>query len=74
MSFEDCSVIAKCLEGAGAMIYEERGYIGGGDNVDIMSQVEMAVSPFVPHSICSFLYVFPSFWIVFYRAEACGIV
>lgn len=40
MSFEDCSVIAKCLEGAGAMIYEERGYIGGGDNVDIMSQVE----------------------------------
>jgi len=40
MSYEDCSVIAKCLEGAGAMIFEERGYIGGGDNDDIMSRVE----------------------------------
>lgn len=40
MSFEDCSVIAKCLEAAGSMIFEEQGYIGGGDNADIMSQVE----------------------------------
>lgn len=40
MSYEDCSVIAKCLEGAGSVIFEERGYIGGGDNTDIMSQVE----------------------------------
>jgi hypothetical protein len=40
MSYDDCSVIAKCLEGAGAMIFEEQGYIGGGDNADIMSQVE----------------------------------
>lgn len=40
MSYEDCSVIAKCLDGAGAMIFEERGYIGGGDNTDVMSEVE----------------------------------
>jgi hypothetical protein len=40
MDYDDCAVIAKCLEGAGAMIFEEQGYIGGGDNVDIMSQVE----------------------------------
>ena len=40
MDFNDCAVIAKCLEGAGAMIFQEQGYIGGGDNTDIMSQVE----------------------------------
>ena len=40
MSYDDCAVIAKCLDGAGAMIFEEHGYIGGGDNQDIMSQVE----------------------------------
>jgi len=40
MSYEDCAVIAKCLEGAGEMIFAEQGYIGGGDNADIMAQVE----------------------------------
>ena len=40
MSYDDCAVIAKCLEGAGSMIFEEKGYIGGGDNTDILSQVE----------------------------------
>ena len=40
MSFEDCSVIAKCLETAGEIIFEETGYQGGGDNADIYSQVE----------------------------------
>jgi hypothetical protein len=40
MSYEDCSVIAKCLETAGEIIYEEVGYQGGGDNADIYSQVE----------------------------------
>jgi hypothetical protein len=40
MSYEDCSVIAKCLESAGQMLFDEIGYQGGGDNVDIMSQVE----------------------------------
>lgn len=39
MSYEDCSVIAKCLESAGSMIFDEIGNIGGGDNVDIMDQV-----------------------------------
>lgn len=40
MSYEDCSVIAKCLEAAGSMIFEEVGYLGGGDNVDVLDQVE----------------------------------
>jgi hypothetical protein len=40
MSYEDCAVIAKCLETAGEIIFEETGYTGGGDNADIYSQVE----------------------------------
>jgi hypothetical protein len=40
MSYDDCAVIAKCLETAGAIIFEEVGYQGGGDNADIYSQVE----------------------------------
>jgi len=40
MSYEDCSVIAKCLEASGAALFNEVGYIGGGDNDDIMSRVE----------------------------------
>lgn len=39
MSYEDCSVIAKCLETAGSALFEEVGYIGGGDNADIMDTV-----------------------------------
>jgi hypothetical protein len=40
MSYDDCSVIAKCLETAGTILFEEAGYQGGGDNADIYSQVE----------------------------------
>jgi hypothetical protein len=40
MSYDDCAVIAKCLETAGEIIFEETGYTGGGDNVDVYSQVE----------------------------------
>ena len=40
MSYDDCSVIAKALETAGEIIFEERGYSGGGDNGDVYSQVE----------------------------------
>ena len=40
MSYDDCSVIAKALETAGEIIFEETGYSGGGDNADIYSQVE----------------------------------
>ena len=40
MSYDDCAVIAKCLETAGEILYEEIGYQGGGDNADIYSQVE----------------------------------
>jgi hypothetical protein len=39
MSYEDCSVIAKCLETAGSALFEEYGNIGGGDNADVMEQV-----------------------------------
>ena len=40
MSYDDCAVIAKCLESAGNILFEELGYQGGGDNADIYSQVE----------------------------------
>lgn len=40
MSYDDCAVIAKCLESAGSILFEELGYQGGGDNSDIYSQVE----------------------------------
>jgi len=39
MSYDDCAVIAKCLETAGEILYEEVGYQGGGDNADVYSQV-----------------------------------
>jgi hypothetical protein len=39
MSYDDCAVIAKCLETAGNILYEEIGYQGGGDNADVYSQV-----------------------------------
>jgi hypothetical protein len=39
MSYDDCAVIAKALETAGNILYEEVGYQGGGDNADIYSQV-----------------------------------
>jgi len=42
MSYDDCSVIAKALETAGAILYEEVGFQGGGDNSDVYSQVEAA--------------------------------
>lgn len=39
MSYDDCSVIAKCLSAAGEMLFNEVGYQGGGDNADVMDQV-----------------------------------
>lgn len=39
MSYEDCEVIHKALQGAGQTIFDEIGNIGGGDNADVMSQV-----------------------------------
>lgn len=42
MTEEDCVVIAKCFEAAGEALFEETGYRGGGDNVDIYQQVEAA--------------------------------
>lgn len=42
MSYEDCSVINKCLTAAGATIFAEIGNVGGGDNEDILTQVSKA--------------------------------
>jgi hypothetical protein len=39
MSYDDCAVIHKALTTAGATLYDEVGFVGGGDNVDVMSQV-----------------------------------
>jgi hypothetical protein len=39
----DLEVVHKALSSAGSMIFEEVGYIGGGDNVDVMSQVESVI-------------------------------
>jgi hypothetical protein len=39
MSYEDCSVIHKALSNAGSAIFDEVGFIGGGDNNDVMTQV-----------------------------------
>lgn len=47
---EDCEIIAKCMEAAGSAIYEEYGAVGGGDNADIMSQVEAAVGEHISKS------------------------
>ena len=44
MSYEDCSVINKCLTSAGATIFAEIGNVGGGDNEDILTQVSKAAA------------------------------
>lgn len=44
MSYEDCAVINKALTAAGSTIFQEIGYIGGGDNDDILSQVSKAAA------------------------------
>lgn len=41
MSYEDCAVIHKCLETAGSILFEEKGYQGGGANNDVLTQVEL---------------------------------
>lgn len=43
MSYEDCSVIAKCLETAGTALFQEVGYIGGGANDDVMDVVTKSI-------------------------------
>lgn len=50
MSDQDCMVIAKCLEAAGSAIFDEVGYIGGGDNVDVLGQVNAAAAEYVGKS------------------------
>ena len=39
MSYDDCAVIHKALTVSGRTIFDEVGFIGGGDNLDVMSQV-----------------------------------
>lgn len=50
MSYEDCEVIHKALSAAGETIYDEVGFIGGGDNVDVMSKVDAFLSERVEKS------------------------
>jgi hypothetical protein len=50
MSDADCSVIHKALSGAGSALFAEIGYIGGGDNADVMSQVDAAIEASISKS------------------------
>lgn len=40
MSYEDCAVIAKCLESAGEILFQELGFQGGGENGDVMDFIQ----------------------------------
>lgn len=40
MSYDDCAVIAKCLESTGEILFTELGFQGGGDNGDVMDLVQ----------------------------------
>lgn len=50
LSVEDCEIISKCMEAAGQAMYEEIGYVGGGDNADVMAQLEAEVDGIVSKS------------------------
>jgi hypothetical protein len=39
MTYDDCAVVHKALSTAGAALFDEVGFIGGGDNQDVMSMV-----------------------------------
>lgn len=40
---EDCEIIAKCLEAASENIFAEQGYVGGGDNSDVLAQADAVI-------------------------------
>lgn len=44
MDDQDCAVIHKALTSAGSLIFQEIGFQGGGDNADVMSMVDQAIS------------------------------
>jgi hypothetical protein len=50
MSHEDCAVIAKCLDAASTALFDEVGYIGGGDNVDPLERVNALAAESVSKS------------------------
>lgn len=50
MSHEDCAVIAKCLDSASSALFDEVGYIGGGDNVDPLERVNALAAESVSKS------------------------
>ncbi len=50
MEDRDCAVIHKALTAAGELIFQEIGFQGGGDNVDIMSQVDAYIGEEVAKS------------------------
>jgi hypothetical protein len=51
MSDADCAVIHKALSTAGSVLFDEIGYVGGGDNgPDVMAQVDAAVEASIAKS------------------------
>lgn len=50
MDHEDCAVIAKCLDAASSALFEEVGYIGGGDNADPLERVNALAAESVSKS------------------------
>jgi predicted Holliday junction resolvase-like endonuclease len=50
MSDRDCAVIHKALNSAGEMLFQELGYAGGGDNADVLSEVDAAIEAQVAKS------------------------
>lgn len=50
LSYEDCAIISKAFEAAGEALFQEQGYIGGGDNSDVLTQVSALVDQTVSKS------------------------
>lgn len=50
MDEADCAVIAKCLDSASSALFDEVGYIGGGDNVDPLAHVNALVGESISKS------------------------
>lgn len=50
MDHDDCAVIAKCLDAASTALFDEVGYVGGGDNIDPLERVNALVGEQVAKS------------------------
>lgn len=50
LSYEDCAIISKAFEAAGEAVFMEQGLVGGGDNSDVLAQVNALVKENVSKS------------------------